>query len=240
MTHIRFYLPIAILIISCASILADDKDETTNDGDLTEQDFPDSIQDRFSKLTELDYKEVADELGVEVAVIKTVSHIETGGTHTGFYKPGLPIINFCTSIFRSRLRQAGISAGKYRHSEAFGGLNTRRYGSYEGAQYARLNAAIKINDDLAKESAYWGMFQIGGFNWRSCDVSSVDEFVDQMSESQAMQLELFARFIRNNGMLKYLQAKDWTGFARAYNGPTYLRNGYPRRLRATYAKYRNQ
>ena len=46
--------------------------------DLTEYDFPDSAADRYTRLTELDYRKVADELGVEVAAIKALAKIEAG------------------------------------------------------------------------------------------------------------------------------------------------------------------
>ena len=207
--------------------------------DLTQDSFPDSPADRYSRLTELDYRRVAEELGVEIATIKAVSDIEAGKSHTGFYEPGKPVVNFDRSIFMSRLRKSGINIASARkaHPEAFTRINTRKYGTYGKAQYARLNSAIEISNDIAKESAFWGMFQIGGFNWRKCDVKSVDEFVDLMGESEAMQLELFARFIRANGMDKYLQSKNWRAFARAYNGSSYASKGYHRRLAAAYQKY---
>lgn len=216
-----------------------DKESANKKKDLTQDAFPDNPADRYSRLTELDYRRVAEELGVEIATIKAVSDIEAGKSHTGFYEPGKPVVNFDRSIFLSRLRKAGINVSNARkaHPEAFSRVNVQKYGSYGKAQYARLNSAIKINDDIAKESSFWGMFQIGGFNWRKCDVKSVDEFVDLMSESEAMQLELFARFIRANGMDKYLQTKNWRAFARAYNGSSYASKGYHRRLASAYQKY---
>ena len=116
-------------------------------------------------------------------------------------------------------------------------VNSRKYGSYALAQQARLDAARQIDPVIANESTFWGMFQIGGFNWHKCGMDSVDEFVAAMCYSEAMQLELFARFIKNSGMLKYLQAKNWRAFARAYNGPSYARRGYHTRLARAYAKY---
>lgn len=210
--------------------------------ELTQDSFPDSPADRYTRLTELDYSRVAEELGVEIATIKAVSDIEAGKSHTGFIDTGKPVINFDRSIFTSRLKRAGINIANARKAqpEAFSSVNIRKYGSYGKAQYARLNSAVKINNDIAKESTFWGMFQIGGFNWRKCDVKSIDEFVELMSESEAMQLELFARFIRANGMDKYLQTKNWRAFARAYNGSSYASRGYHRRLAAAYAKYAKQ
>lgn len=194
---------------------------------------------RYWKLTDDDFRQIAVELGIEVATIRAVVEIEAGTHHTGFYAPMKPIINFDRTIFRSRAMRAGISTAKPKEQAAIAmaPVNSRKYGSYALAQQARLNAARQIDPVIANESTFWGMFQIGGFNWHKCGMDSVDEFVAAMCYSEAMQLELFARFIKNSGMLKYLQAKNWRAFARAYNGPSYARRGYHTRLARAYAKY---
>lgn len=201
---------------------------------------PDTLNDdRYTRLTDADYRRIADELGIEVATIKAVSDIEAGKSHVGFFEPGKPVINFDRAIFTRRLSRAKINITKARasHPVAFAKVNVRKYGSYGKAQYARLQSGMEVSNDIAKESTFWGMFQIGGFNWRKCGAKSVDEFVDLMSESEAMQLELFARFIRSNGMDKYLKTKNWSAFARAYNGGNYAKKRYHKRLAAAYAKY---
>ena len=58
-----------------------------------------------------------------------------------------------------------------------------------------------------------------------------------MSRSERDQLELFAAFIRNAGLLPALQRKDWRAFARGYNGPSYASRGYHTRLASSYAKH---
>ena len=42
--------------------------------------------------------------------------------------------------------------------------------------------------------------------------------------------------ITNTGQVKYLRAKNWAGFARAYNGPGYARRGYHTRMAAAYKR----
>ena len=84
---------------------------------------------------------------------------------------------------------------------------------------------------------FWGMFQIGGFNYKICGCNSVSEFVEKMSYSELEQLELFAVFIRNTGYLKYLKDKDWAKFARAYNGPSYAKRGYHTKMAKAYKKF---
>ena len=195
--------------------------------------------DRYSRLTIADYERVAAELGIEVATIRAVSDIEAGKTHKGFFEAGKPVINFDRSIFTSRLRRAGknVARARKQHPGAFAKLNLARYGSYGKAQHARLESGMAIDSVIAMESTFWGMFQIGGFTWRRCQVESVDEFARLMAESEAMQLELFARFMQSTGMVEYLRKKNWRAFARAYNGAGYARKGYHTRLAAAYARY---
>ncbi len=191
------------------------------------------------RLTERDYREVAQELGVEVAAIKAVVTVEAGHAHEGFCAPGLPIINFDLSVFKQFARKRGVNLSKYTrsHSVVFARPNTRKYGSYQKAQYARLNAAKQINHKAAIEGTMWGMFQIGGFNWKICGTSSIDEFVKLMSTSERAQLDLFAELIKNTGMLPSLRAKNWSKFASRYNGPAYAKRGYHTKLARAYAKF---
>jgi len=169
--------------------------------------------------------------------MKAVVEIEAGHSHQGFTAPGIPLINFDLTMFKRFMRRAGKSYSKYTGSTAFRRPNTRKYGSYGKAQWARLESARKINKDIANKAAFWGMFQIGGFNWKQCDCASLDEFVEKMSESEAEQLELFARFVINNNLVRYLRKKDWSGFAYHYNGPSYRSRGYHHRLRRAHAKH---
>jgi hypothetical protein len=82
------------------------------------------------------------------------------------------------------------------------------------------------------------MFQIGGFNWKQCGCSSVEEFVNLMSQSEREQLELFGRMISNGGMLEALQQKQWLRFAMKYNGPSAKARGYHTKMASAYARYK--
>ena len=94
------------------------------------------------------------------------------------------------------------------------------------------------NTLIFEQGCFWGMFQIGGFNWRKTGCSTIQEFLQKMSMSEREQLELFAKFITNSGMLKHLQNKNWAGFAKMYNGNSYARRGYHTRLANSYAKHK--
>lgn len=190
-------------------------------------------------LTDADFFEIADSLGVEAAAIKAVVEIETGATRAGFHTDGRPLVNFDLGLFRRAAARRGVNlaSGRAEHPEVFQPLNIPRYGSHQGAHYVRLDGAMDIDSIAAIESTFWGMFQIGGFNWKLAGADSHHDFVDRISRSEYDQLVLFANFIRNTGLLKHLRAKNWSAFAKLYNGPGYAARGYHTRMAAAYRRY---
>ena len=191
------------------------------------------------RLTEQDYKEVAEALGVEVAAMKAVVEIEAGREHKGFWAKGKPIINFDLSVYRQMAARHKLNLSKYSksHPLIFNRPDTRRFGSQQAAVQARLDQAMSIDSVTAIEGTFWGMFQLGGFNWKLCGLSSPQEFVELMSRSERDQLDLFAIFIQKSGLLPALKAKNWSSFARGYNGTNYAARGYHTKLASAYAKY---
>lgn len=190
--------------------------------------------DTIINLTEQDFEEVAQKLGVEVAAIKAVVDIEAGKTHQGFVAPGKPLINFDLTMFRRFATRRGVNLSKYSKSHSI--VFTSSKGSQTRA-HRRLEAAKTINSNAAIEGTFWGMFQIGGFNWKKCGAESLDDFVAKMSRSERDQLDMFAEFITSTGLLKHLQQKNWAAFARGYNGPSYARRSYHTRMASAYARH---
>ena len=197
-------------------------------------------EERRGPLTEKDYEEVANELGVEVAAVKAVVEIEAGREHKGFWTDGKPLINFDLTVYRKMAQRRGINLGKYTssHPLIFNRPDTKTYGSQQAAVQARLDQAFAIDSVSAIEGTFWGMFQIGGFNWRQCGTDSPREFLQLMSRSERDQLELFGEFITRTGLLPHLKTKNWSAFARGYNGPSYAARGYHTRLASAYAKHK--
>ena len=198
------------------------------------------FRDSTTRLTDDDYREVARELGVEPAAIKAVVDIETGHTHQGFWKRDKPLINFDLTIYRRMARRRGVDLQRAhrRFPVIFNKPNVRRYGSRHAAQQARLDAAMEVDKVSAIEGTFWGMFQIGGFNWKKCGVGSIDEFVELMSRSERDQLELFAQFCVSNDLVKYIRDKNWAAFSLRYNGPGYAARGYHTKMANAYRKFK--
>ncbi len=188
---------------------------------------------RYDTLTEEDFQIVAKELGVEVAAIKAVVRIEAGEKLQGFWAPGVPVANYVQSLYK---KYCGKGSGrKIKNAKIPSGLK-----GYALQEWTALTNARKINADAADMGTYWGMFQIGGFNYKLCGCDSVEEMVEKICDSEFSQLEMFAIFIRNSGMLDALRKKDWAAFARKYNGPSYAKRGYHTRMAKEYAKYKNE
>ncbi len=198
---------------------------------LAQADADKKSADRYETLSDEDFRVIADELGVETAAIKAVVKIEAGPALRGFWAPGVPVVNYAQSLFNKY--NAKIKGPKAKDAKVPEGLS-----GYALKEWTSLTRARKINEDAANMSCYWGMFQIGGYNYQLCGCESIAEMVALMSESEFSQLELFAEFVRKTGMLESLRKKDWTTFARKYNGSSYAKRGYHTRMAKEYEAFK--
>lgn len=191
---------------------------------------------RYTKLTEEDFERVAGELDIEIATMKAVVVIEAGREMKGFWAPGVPIVNYDRSMW-AKCKRYVVNPRKAPASAKIpdGLTNPAAVRAWQ-----RLISARKVCEEQANLSSFWGMFQIGGFNYKVCGCKSIDEFVRLMSYSELEQLELFATFITNSKLVQYLRAKNWAGFASRYNGPSYARRGYHTKLANAYNNFKKQ
>ena len=180
--------------------------------------------------TPLDDAAIADAagtLGCEVAAVRAVVDVESGG---GFLSDGRPKILFERHYF-SRLTKGRFDASHPGISNgAWGG-----YGPGGAHQYDRLAEAIKCDRDAALRSASWGMFQIMGDNYRAAGFGDVESYVKAMVSGEAAQLDAFVSFVKKSGLADELVRRDWAGFARGYNGPAFRDNRYDQKLAAAFA-----
>ncbi len=194
--------------------------------------FDEANDSLIVRLTEDDYRAAAETLGVETAAIKAVVDIETGRQHIGFCAPHIPIIDFDEKVFRRFCARKGKSMAKYTR-------RTDRGLSQQMREHQLLANACVVDSATAYECTMWGMFQIGGFNWKLCGAESLDDFISLMRYSERTQLELFTQYLINTGLVKYLQTKNWSAFAYRYNGPKYARRGYHTRLARSYTRFKS-
>jgi hypothetical protein len=195
--------------------------------------FDDSV-----KIKEEDIKRAAETMNVNEAAIKAVMTVETGNKG-GFLPQMLPTILFEGHIFWKQLEKRGIDPTKYAKGTNKDILYPKWVSNYykKGMEeYERLFRAMEINEEAALSSASWGSFQIMGFNYKQCGCKDIGEYINNVMKSEGSQLDMFVNFLISNGFYRYLRDLNWTGFAKAYNGPEYAKNKYDDKLQKAYLK----
>lgn len=182
-------------------------------------------------LSDGDVRIIAGYLGCEIAAVRAVLQVEAAGK--GFDSRGRPKMLFEPHIFYREL-----GAGVSRDRAVKEGLAYAKWksGAYPADSYPRLEKAIAINRDAALRSASWGLGQVMGFNHKAAGFGDVASFVEAMKHSEGAGLYAMARFIVSKGLQRHLVAKNWSSFAKGYNGSSYAQHGYHTKLAQAYAK----
>ena len=186
----------------------------------------------MKKLTKKDYQKAANELQVDVAVIKAVCKVEA--PMGGFLSNGTPVILFERHKFHQFTK--GI------FSQDYPSISNPRPGGYKGKykEHDRLQSAVNLDRESALLSASWGKFQIMGFNYKLCGFEDLQDFINAMFKSEEEQLYAFVNFIKSVKLQDELQRKDWKAFAKAYNGKAYRKNKYAKRMQEAYNYYQTK
>jgi hypothetical protein len=208
-----------------------------------------SMDKKFMK--EDDLVKTANELGVELAAIKAVNEVESGGR--GFLVTGLPKILFEGHVFWRELANRGINP----ETRVLGNENvlykkwTKKFYVGGKGEWERLNKAIamakptesgettKAIAEAAYASASYGCFQIMGNHFKSLGYPNIVKFLADMKHSEGRQLKILGKFLTVNNMVNDLKQKKWASFALKYNGSGYKANQYDLKLAAAYKKYKN-
>jgi hypothetical protein len=191
-------------------------------------------------LTMADFTAAAKQLGVEVAAIRAVAGVESGGS-TGFDAKKRPTLRYENHIFRQLTGHkydakypdlsTTYGSAEYRATHQFGGTK------YEDEQWALLERAFALSPNAAVEACSWGMFQIMGMNAKAAGWTSLEQFVLDMFWSASQHLRAFLGFCKANGLVTDLKKHAWASFAASYNGPSYKDNDYDGKLASYYATY---
>jgi len=214
-----------------------------------------------SGISEEQFKTIADQLKVEVAVIKAFAKVETGGApfdhlgrpailyerqwfHTltkGKYDTTHPHISDPNAYHpnpKKKPRPKHLKKGASAPSAPFNPVQADPKDDYYGndsTQYPRLKEAYDLDSGAALESASWGRFQVLGVNHKRSGFPTVQAFVLAMMRSEYSHLEAFAGFVlRTKGLQAACQKKDWARMAHLYNGPKYQKYHYDTKLKKAY------
>ncbi len=194
-------------------------------------------------LSEQDLINVANDLNIELPIIKAVNEVESSGN--GFLINGWPKILFEGHWFWRLLVQKGFNPKEFQTDnnrdvlyETWGERN------YLGGmkEHFKLQKASEMNldkafSDAAHEACSWGAFQIMGFHAKDIGYGNVENFVTQMKKNEGEHLNAFKNFIIQKDLVKYLKVKDWRNFTRRYNGSGQV-DSYSAKLERAYNRYR--
>ncbi len=210
------------------------------------------------KLTLVEIQEQAKKLGVPVASMRAVHEVEAKGN--GFLASGEPVILFERHIFYRKLREMNYpnlaklffarrpdlcnpSAGGY-------GKTSEQHNRLKQAQDLLLQVLPLLDPNKSSDkkiieqvracalmACSWGIGQVMGMHWHDLGYPTLQDFINDMYESEAKQLDAMCRFIKVNGLVDEMQRHDWATFARIYNGVAYRKNQYDTKLAKAYAKF---
>jgi hypothetical protein len=167
------------------------------------------------RLNDRDVAEVAQHMGVELAVLRAVTLTETRGS--GFDHAGHPKMMFEPHIFyrelAAHLPAELDDAVKY-------DLAYQHWGDepYPPDSYPRLTDAVDVDQELALQSASWGLGQVLGTNHKLVGYDTALAMVVDACTSERLQLAMMASYIIATGLTSALRQRDWATFAAGYNG----------------------
>lgn len=193
---------------------------------------------KSGSLTDADYIKAAIDLNVEVAVLKAIKTVESGGKAI---QNGIPTMLFEGHVFWKQLEARKINPNNYvkgNENILYKTWTKKYYTGRNNGEYERLKKAIKINEAAAYESASYGMFQIMGNNYKVCGYNSAKEFYEDLCKNEDAHFYSFIKFIKAKGIVPYMQKKDWSQIAYRYNGPSYKKNNYHKKLAYAYNKFK--
>lgn len=186
-------------------------------------------------------REAADYLGCEVEIIQAVMQKEVQKSPWFICKGQRKLkILFERHKFWEALETCGASPNDIlrRNPSLKDILNQAPYSKYGtfAEQYSRRERAMQVHKEAGLMACSYGGLQIMGTNYAELGYESIDHFVRDMEESPKNWLVAFVRFCEKNHLKEALQKRDFTTFARKYNGPNFRKNRYDIELSRIYQR----
>lgn len=179
-------------------------------------------------ITDADIAAAATQLGVETSVVRAVYAVESSGSP---FIDGRPTILFEPHRFSRSTRHRYDGTHPKLSSRSW---NKKLYPGSQAGRWSQLLDAVALDVDAGFMSASYGGFQILGENYEVCGAYDPWSFAWRQAQTEGDQLEAFVRFVEGRGLKRALQRRDWTAFAKGYNGTAYRVNKYDERLAAAY------
>lgn len=177
----------------------------------------------------------AQDLGVEVAALRAIAQVESGGA--GFDAKGRPTILYERHVFARNTAPKGKFNAQYADISSADPYPKGGFGNND-QQWVKLARAYQLDPEAALKAPSWGMFQILGENHRASGFPDVRSFVTEMFTSPAGHLRALVGFIKANPLIHQgLKKRDWVAVAKGYNGSGYKTYDYDNKLATAYAKF---
>lgn len=187
------------------------------------------------------YAAAAEELGCEPEMIEAVAVKEVGKQKWYFTsgKRQVPKILYERHTFWDLLEAKGVNPRQLLSeqpglSDVLASYPYKRYGRFM-AQYERRDKAIWVDREAAFGACSYSAFQIMGYHHKRCGYMSAELFAEAMSDPDN-HLPAFVAFIKDQGLEKFLQERDFESFAKRYNGKNYWKKGYHIELSRIYQR----
>lgn len=179
-------------------------------------------------------------LNIDFDVMKALIEVESAGGGLDEYRR--PVILYEPHVFWRNLVKEGKKPEQYAKGNEdilYKYWSKSKYVKGQDANYKRLERAAKIDEECAYRAVSMGLFQILGENYASCGFESAVDMFRDASDDEYQQLRQFCQFVENHKrMHAALKRRDFTTFARLYNGPAFEKNNYDKKLKKAAEKYR--
>lgn len=109
-----------------------------------------------------------------------------------------------------------------------------KYPKTRNGRMAQFGEATGLEPLKAYEAASWGLFQIMGYHFKVLKYTSAVSMASNLKVDLAANVTAFGRIVKEMGIVETLRDKQFSKFARAYNGPGYKLNSYDLKMEAEY------
>lgn len=198
----------------------------------------------FSPSVVSELRRVAAKSGIEAAALMAVVEVESDGVPVEPADGKTPRLLFERHVFYRELKNRAPKKLQQAVNEGLAIPKWSRATQYkdQGTSSGRLRVlerARGIDEDIANRSCSWGVGQTMGFLAEEQGFKNATEMVAFMVRGGVTaQVECMIREIKKRGLVKKMNAHDWAGFARSYNGPGYAQNQYDVKMATAYRKWK--
>lgn len=190
--------------------------------------FDDAARSAISKL--------AKDMKVEPAALLAVAEVESAGKAFATVDgKNMPLIrwegHYFYRLLPRSLQKTAVQKGLAHPS--IGGVPNP--GSQQG-RYNLLKRARELDDEAAVSSCSWGLGQVMGAHWKWLGYGSAQKLVDDACSGIVGQVRLMSKFVQKSNLTDELKNCDWAAFARQYNGPSFRKFEYDKKMAAAYRR----